>query len=154
MKNFSNYCGLTLLILIVIMFLPFIQALPDPFSSSSSMLFGALRTKDYTGIEKWEYFLIPLSITIGVFALSFARTIWTALLGVTVSFGFVLYTFILPEFMTPETIEMLSGYSYLLALAGMFFLLNVSHTVQMARKNAIENTIKQKENSDILDDNL
>ena len=105
---------------------------------------------EFTGINYWPYFLIPFVLTTVILLISIRKNLWTALTGIVLSFGMGLYTFILPYLIeTGENIYYLAGYDYLLAIGGLFFLLNISHTYQTA-KNPPEKKITS--NSDVIDD--
>lgn len=148
MSKFPQYCGLTLLILTVILFQPFAYGLPS--ANSEAFYAGSLWFTEYTGIQLWKFFLVPFSIVLGILALSFRRNIWYAIVGITLSFALLLYSAILPYLMPVELTEMLAGYDYLLALAGVFVLLNISNAFQTFKNDA--RTKKKSMNNDILDD--
>ncbi|MDX2361156.1 MAG: hypothetical protein QNK23_10135 [Crocinitomicaceae bacterium] len=150
MSKFRQYCGLTLLLLAVIFF----QPLASGFYIEDDTFHGSLWIQTYTGLQLWKYFLVPFAITFGVFAMSFSKNLILAIAGITLSFGLVLYSFILPELMPGGIVEMEIGQDYLLALAGMFFLLNVSNAYQTYRYGAKQSQKTNKPNQDILDDSL
>ena len=151
MKNFKLYCGLTLLLIATSMFQPFLRYDFSDYSfmqTLSDTNFAPIT--EYTGVNYWPYFLLPIVLTAAILIISIWENLWTALTGVVLSFGIGLYTYILPYLIeTGENIEYLAGYDYLWATTTLFFLLNISHVYQTA-KNPPEKKITS--NSDVIDD--